>query len=104
MDFIRLAKQSGYLCFDVEFDPTIQVFHEGFRLHGCGFASIKNGEIVSEYVTDLNRIRSIIEATFPDPNIQIVAHNAKFDINCLKRINVYPVSYTHLTLPTTPYV
>lgn len=92
VDFVQLARESGYLCFDVEYDEKEVggIFSPGFKIHGCGFASLSGNEIVKEYVTDLGRIKSIIDSCFPDPNIQIVAHNAKFDILCLKIIGLLP--------------
>lgn len=92
IDFTHLAKSSGYLCFDIEYDPIRYkgIFHPGFCIHGCGFASLDGDKIVSEYVTDVDRIQAIINECFPDPSIQIVAHNAKFDILCLKRVGMLP--------------
>lgn len=91
IDFSTLARKSGYLCFDVEFDARkYSLFKPGFRLHGCGFSTFdESGEIVAEYITDWDRARQIIYDCFPQ-DIQIVAHNAKFDLNCLKILGAYP--------------
>jgi len=89
IDFVDLARKSGYLCFDIEFDSNrTHVFANDFAAHGCGFSSLDGNEIVKEYVTDWDRIRHIIEETFGNPDIQIIAHNAKFDLNCLKQLGI----------------
>ncbi len=88
IDFVQLARQSGYLCFDIEFDARkTHVFAPGFTAHGCGFSSFDGENIVTDYITDVSQIQYIVENTF-GTDIQIVAHNAKFDINCLKRMGL----------------
>ena len=92
LDFVALAQQSGVLCFDVEYDNTVaDLWASGYTVDGCGFASLDDqGNIVTDYVRDLKEVYRILSITFPDPNIEHVAHGAKADIVMLKRGDIYP--------------
>jgi DNA polymerase I len=77
----KAALESGLLCFDVEHESGMSWMKPGFILHGCGFASVEDGKIISEYVTDPEEIGKFVEIF---NKVELVAHNAKFDLHCLR--------------------
>jgi len=89
--FIEMAEEHGAFAFDVEHLDTIQFNADGFKLIGCGFAT-EGAEFFADTDADIERI---CKALFYNHNIHAVAHNAKYDIKCLraaKLITRYPVS------------
>ena len=81
---VAAIKDSKVCCFDVEHDASMSWQYEGFALHGCGFASVEDGQIINEYYTDREDIQTLLDASF-DGEVECVAHNIQFDLKCLKR-------------------
>ena len=77
---IECAKLSKVICWDVEYQASDYGYHvRDFDLHGCGFSTICDGEIVAEYYTDRSIIQEIIDECFTE-DIHCVAHFGQSDI------------------------
>lgn len=90
---IECAKESKVLCFDIEYSASEFGFHTpGFDLHGCGFATICNGEIVADYYQDREEIQEIINECF-NMEIHCIAHFSQTDIAGLLAAGYYVPDY-----------
>lgn len=79
-DLIACAKSSKVLTFDIEYKATEFGYHApGFDIHGCGFATICDGSIISEYYKDRAIIQELIDECFT-MDIHCIAHYAQSDI------------------------
>lgn len=86
--FVLAAVEEGAYSFDIEHEKNLDVMSEGFKLHGCSFAT--KGFVF--YSTDMSEVSDICSRLFPK-DIYAIAHNGKYDIKCLKRagvIHAYP--------------
>ena len=90
-DFLAAATFAGAYTFDVEHNPNLGPHLPDFKLTGCGFSS---GSITF-FCRDMDEIKHICTKLFPDPELDAVAFNAKYDLKCLKAaglMNDYPES------------
>lgn len=77
---INCAKQSKVLCYDIEYKANDFGYSiKDFDLHGVGFATLCEGEIIAEYYTDRELIQRIINECFT-MDIHCVAHYSQSDI------------------------
>jgi len=77
---ITCAKESKVLTYDIEFIASEYGYHsKGFDLHGVGFATICEGEIIAEYIQDRKIIQEIIDECFT-MDIHCIAHFSQSDI------------------------
>lgn len=88
------AHKFGLLSFDIEHPPDLDKDSPGFRLSGCSFAT-KN---YSCYLTDIVAITKVCKACFPKEDIECIAFNGKYDLQCLVAVKVitayeYPATF-----------
>jgi DNA polymerase-1 len=84
-DLIACAKESKVLTYDIEYEASDYGFHtKDFDLHGCGFSTLCNGEIIADYYTDRAIIQEIIDECFT-MDIHCIAHFSQSDIAGLIR-------------------
>ena len=90
--FIEAALAAGRYSFDIEHPPEFDFWQSGFRLSGVSFAT----DGVCIYETDTDKIKEICQALFPNPLIESIAYNGKYDMKCLKSagiIDIYPENF-----------
>ncbi len=77
--FIEETKAIGCYAFDIEHHPDLELHKEHFDLHGCSFS---NGRTCF-YVKNKEKVQEITSALFPLKNLEAVAFNGKYDVQCL---------------------
>ncbi len=88
-DFLEHAKAIRCYAFDIEHNPSIGLHQQGFDLWGCSFSTDK----YTFYAKNRDTVRRITDELFPIKEIEAIAYNGKYDIQCLKQsgwANLYP--------------
>ena len=80
-EFIEQTHKTGMYAFDVEHLPELELHQTGFTLHGCSFSN----NIQTFYVKNPVICKQITDALFPCKQLQAIAFNGKYDIQCLKQ-------------------
>lgn len=79
-ELIKCAKRSRVLTYDIEYIANDFGYSiKDFDIHGCGFATLCDNEIIAEYYTDRESIQRIIDECFT-MDIHCVAHFSQSDI------------------------
>ena len=95
-------------------DRQREILDELGRIFDKGFVDVSMAELASQLNCSLRTLyglaegRNVLVLMVVDRNLRKVGRSARTaitdDMSALDAVRAYPVSYTHLTLPTTPYV
>jgi len=92
-EFVAAARRFGAFAFDVENPPNLRPYRKDFRLCGCSFATGTYGgpDELAYYFTDPAATAHVCGELFPEPELEAVAFNAKYDLQCLRAAGVIPI-------------
>lgn len=88
-ELIKYSKETKILAHDIEYIPYkddgsgTQYCDSDFKIHGCSFATLKEGKVYCIYVTNFEWIQLIIDEIFTNQENEIWAHFARVEHQCL---------------------
>lgn len=87
-EFIAHCIKNKCYSFDVEHHPDSRPNSAGFELGGVSFATEYDGAITSFYEPRKDVYSHLIKTLFDNPELEAIAFNGKYDLQCLVRDGV----------------